>query len=350
MTEFESAIDNTILETPNIKDKSESENRLKLPSGINQIIGYIRLFISEEFNAGYFFTIGGFLILSLYLNYSLDFENSILESYSGQYIYNVYLIIFYAVPFYFSAITYAWFYKDKTHLKKAEFWIKSLLCFLILTFSETASFVYRPFLRSVIPELYYNFVYEFLSEAIQSILILLPVFLVWYIYDRKNNFLYGLEKKNLDVSIYIIMILIMMPFIIGASFQQSFLNYYPEYRPGKFEEMAGLSNWFTYPVFEFFYGMSFVSVEVLFRGLLILGLARVMGKGSVLCMVTIYCYLHFGKPLGEAIGSVFGGFILGVITYYSRSILGGIIVHLGIAWMMDLAAIVQHIFRGTLND
>lgn len=340
----------TTAENRSLKDKNESGYFLKLPLGISQIIGYLRQFLSEEFNAGYFFTIAGFLILSLYINYSLDFENSILESYSGQYIYNVYLIIFYAVPFYFSAIAYALFYKGKTHLRKAEFWIKSLICFLVLTFSETAVFVYRPIIQNAVPELYYNFVYELLSEAIHCTLMLLPIFLIWYLYDRKDNFLYGLEKKKLNLSIYFIMILIMLPFIISASFQQSFLNYYPEYRPGNSEAIVGLSNWFTYPTFEFFYGMTFISVEVLFRGFLILGLAKVLGRGSVMCMVTLYCYLHFGKPLGEAIGSVFGGFILGVITYYSRSILGGIIVHLGVAWMMDMAAIAQHIFRGTLND
>jgi hypothetical protein len=333
-----------------LKDKPDQGSFFKLPSGVSQISGYIRQFLAEEFNAGYFFTIAAFLILSLYINYSLDFENSILESYSGQYIYNVYLIIFYAVPFYFSAITYALFYNGKTYLKKPEFWIKSLICFLILTFSETAVYVYKPFIRTAIPEIYFNFVYEFLSEAIYCSLMLLPVFITWYLYDRKDSFLYGMEKKKLDLSIYFIMILIMLPFIVSASFQQSFLNYYPEYRPGASEEAAGLSNWFTYPVFEIFYGMSFISTEVLFRGFLILGLAKLMGRGSVMCMVTLYCYLHFGKPLGEAIGSVFGGFILGVITYYSRSILGGIIVHLGIAWMMDMAAIAQHIFRGTLNN
>lgn len=333
-----------------LKEKSESGYYSKLPSGINQILFFIRQFMAEEFNLAYFITIAGFLILSLYINYSLDFENSILESYAGQYIYNVYLVIFYAVPFYFSAITYALFYKGKNHLRKAEFWVKSLICFLALTFSETAVYVYKPLIKSITPVLYYNFVYEFLSEAISSMLMLIPIFLVWYIYDRKDNFLYGLQRKKLDLSIYYIMIAIMLPFVVSASFQQSFLNYYPEYRPGGAEVAAGLSNWFTYPVFEFFYGLSFISIEVLFRGLLILGIAKVMGRGSVLCMVSLYCFLHFGKPLGEAIGSIFGGFILGVITYYSRSILGGIVVHLGIAWMMDMAAIAQHLFRGTLHD
>jgi hypothetical protein len=43
----------------------------------------------------------------------------------------------------------------------------------------------------------------------------------------------------------------------------------------------------------------------------------------------------------ETVGSVFGGFALGVLAYKSRNIYGGIIVHLGVAWGMELAAFSQ---------
>ena len=58
-------------------------------------------------------------------------------------------------------------------------------------------------------------------------------------------------------------------------------------------------------------------------------------------MVVCYASLHFGKPLGETIGSIFGGYILGVLALQTRSIWGGIIVHVGVAWLMDLAALLQ---------
>jgi hypothetical protein len=60
--------------------------------------------------------------------------------------------------------------------------------------------------------------------------------------------------------------------------------------------------------------------------------------------------LHFGKPMGEAVSSIFGGFILGVIALYSRSILGGVIIHLGVAWLMEFTAWCQHIYKGTVFD
>jgi hypothetical protein len=48
--------------------------------------------------------------------------------------------------------------------------------------------------------------------------------------------------------------------------------------------------------------------------------------------------------MGELISSFFGGSLLGIIAYYSRSIVGGIIVHVGIAWMMELGAFISKYF------
>ena len=74
------------------------------------------------------------------------------------------------------------------------------------------------------------------------------------------------------------------------------------------------------------------------------GMAQILGKHAVIPMVTIYCFLHFGKPTGEAISSIFGGYILGVIALYTRSIWGGILIHIGVARMMEAAAYVAKQF------
>jgi membrane protease YdiL (CAAX protease family) len=89
------------------------------------------------------------------------------------------------------------------------------------------------------------------------------------------------------------------------------------------------------------YGYDFIPTELLFRGFMIIGMAHLLGRGALLPMVVCYATLHFGKPLGETIGSVFGGYILGVIALRSRSIWGGMFVHIGIAWAMELAAWIQ---------
>jgi hypothetical protein len=41
--------------------------------------------------------------------------------------------------------------------------------------------------------------------------------------------------------------------------------------------------------------------------------------------------------MGEAISSFWGGILLGILSYHTGSIRGGLTVHLGIAWMMEAA-------------
>ena len=104
----------------------------------------------------------------------------------------------------------------------------------------------------------------------------------------------------------------------------------------------GLSQTQMGVIYEFFYLADFTFTELVFRGVLVIGMARLIGKDAVLPMVAVYAFLHFGKPLGETIGSVFGGYILGVIALKSKNIVGGCIIHIGVAFLMDIAAYIQH--------
>ena len=278
-------------------------------------------------------------------NYSLDFENSILEKYAGQKIYNVYLFLFYSVPLLFLSLTYAYFYNRKSHLYSKSYWFTILFVILILIFSETSFYLYRDWLRSEIPIEVSHFISSFVTEFVSSSIIIIPILCYWYWVDRKNIPLYGFQKNSLELAPYLWLLLLMAPFILWASFQQDFLNYYPEYKPSLAENYLGWPYWATFGIHEIFYGMGFLSIEFLFRGFLVLAMIKYLDKGAVFIMVALYCYLHFGKPFGEAVGSIFGGTILGIITYYSRSIWGGLLIHLGIAYLMDLFAIMQHLLK-----
>jgi membrane protease YdiL (CAAX protease family) len=82
-------------------------------------------------------------------------------------------------------------------------------------------------------------------------------------------------------------------------------------------------------------------VELFFRGFLVIGMVSMIGKKAILPMAVLYCFVHFGKPFGEALSSFFGGYILGVLAYYTRNVFGGLIVHLGIAYLMEILAFGQ---------
>jgi membrane protease YdiL (CAAX protease family) len=54
-----------------------------------------------------------------------------------------------------------------------------------------------------------------------------------------------------------------------------------------------------------------------------------------------YLMLHFPKLWPESFGAILFGFFLGVLALLSRSIWGGVGVHVGIALTMDIAALLQ---------
>jgi hypothetical protein len=172
-----------------------------------------------------------------------------------------------------------------------------------------------------------------------------------YWYGTKNNktnavpspttSFYGLTTKNFDYKPYLLMLSLMLPLLIWASFQPSFLSLYPRYKVGSAEIYWQIPSWQTQLAYEITYIGQFFSLELFFRGFIVFVLARWVGGGSIWLMVTIYVLLHFGKPLPETIGSFFGGYILGVISFYTRSIFGGVLIHVGVALLMDLLAYSQ---------
>ena len=56
-------------------------------------------------------------------------------------------------------------------------------------------------------------------------------------------------------------------------------------------------------------------------------------------MVVPYCMVHFGKPVPEVVGAIFAGIILGTLALRTRSIWCGVLIHISVAWTMDLLAL-----------
>jgi len=159
------------------------------------------------------------------------------------------------------------------------------------------------------------------------------LWIVWIIFDKKYQPFYGFKTKGIDWKPYLLMLLIMVPLISLAATQKDFQEVYPKLQS---IEVTNKSWWYKL-LYELSYGSDFIGIELFFRGFLVLAFAKWAGKDAILPMALFYCTIHFGKPLGECISSYFGGMILGIVVYNTRSIFGGLIVHLGIAWMMELA-------------
>lgn len=308
---------------------------------MKKIWSYLVEYFKEDFNVKFYLVQAIFLSTCIFFNYKYNFENDILESYKRSIWHFIFTFIYYATPYYFTALTYSYFHSKANFIKSKIFWIVSLFAISTLTINE-CFYWHRVWLENtfnVFSEMW--FIRKCANNFVSFFLYLLPLFSYWFFVDRKKMSFYGLSRGRFEYKPYIVMMLFMFPLITMASFQDDFQQSYPIYKDFGVTEYWNIPKIYTIIIFEFFYGLDFVSVELFFRGFLILALAEVMGKGVIMPMVSLYCIIHFGKPMGEAISSIFGGAILGIIAYYSKSIYGGICIHLGVAFSMELAAFLQ---------
>jgi hypothetical protein len=155
----------------------------------------------------------------------------------------------------------------------------------------------------------------------------------------------GLTTRGFNPAPYFGLLLLTLPLIALASSQHDFLQVYPKVKNLAFLDAYARPAWPWKLLYELSYGLDFLGIELFFRGLLVIGLLRLVGTDAILPMAAFYCTIHFGKPLGECITSFFGGLILGVLAARTRTILGGLIVHLGLAWLMELGGWLGHIVR-----
>ena len=132
--------------------------------------------------------------------------------------------------------------------------------------------------------------------------------------------------------IYLTLFVAVLPAVIGASTTDSFRHTYPFYR------MANRSP-FDLWTWEAFYAAQFLSLEIFFRGFLLQGLRRAVGANAIFVMIVPYCMIHYGKPLPETLGAIGAGLILGTIAMRTRSIWGGVMIHVGVAMTMDVLAL-----------
>lgn len=310
---------------------------------MKKIWNFLKQHVQADGNPFYYGFVALFLTGCIYYNYRVDFEDSFLDYQEGftKFLYFFLTNLFaYLVP----VLAYAFFYRNRSFLSSPEFWVKSLVALALLSFDRCAFFIHD-FVYEVFHPRTYRWVSKISNNLLGIFTMILPLFVLYRIYDRDKKHLYGLAPEKFDVKPYFTMLAIMLPLLLAASFFPSFLNQYPMYETSQAHRYLNVPEWVTVAGYEIAYALNFVSIEFFFRGFLIIGMISVLGRGAVVPMACVYCFLHFGKPMGEAISSIFGGYILGVVAYETRGVWGGVIVHVGIAWLMELIAFIQKLFR-----
>ena len=145
---------------------------------------------------------------------------------------------------------------------------------------------------------------------------------------------YNVSFKNFPrhFLLYLAMFCVFFPVVILASRNPEFRHTYPFYR------MANRSQ-FDLWSWEALYAAQFISLEFFFRGFLLQGLRRAFGANAVFVMIVPYCMIHYGKPMPETFGAIGAGLLLGTLAMRTRSIWGGVLIHIGVATTMDVMAL-----------
>ncbi len=316
--------------------------------GFRKILNYFPTHWKYEKHWGYYLSVFFFIAISLAVNYfsltHTTLERAYIWKFSNQGWGVPAYFLFYGFPYFFVTFLYVAWHKQWHIFKSRDFWVRSLSMLVILSL-DAAWMLYRhaPEWASVPADQYFL---RKVTANLQSTLSTGFLVMLYYWWkDRKKGHAYGLRIKGFEAGPYWILLGLMAPIVLSASFLPDFIAYYPTL---KMKSMAGLTlmpEWAAYACYEFAYLSDFLWTELAFRGLLVIGMAETLGVGAVLPAAATYCYIHFAKPFGEAASSVFGGYILGVIALNSRNIWGGVMVHLGIAALMEIFALLQHFLR-----
>ena len=308
---------------------------------MKKLIGILKNYLTTRIPVGSIVLSFLLAALATSLQYTLRLKQAWLSDATEPY-FLLHAMLFYGIPLIvFLAI---WGLMQQGRLKFSP-------AFLILLFLAVFAFALRIGFKEHSTWVYHTFEnWDYGIRLTNTIILgpimcLLPIFW-WFFVDRKSEKrLYGLSLQGVSWKAYFLLLLMMIPLIAMASTQKDFIQYYPKVARLFSEEFP--MNLKQAGIYELFYGIDFVYIEFFFRGFLVIAFSRFLGPASIPFAALMYCTIHFGKPLGETISSWFGGMILGILVYETRSIAGGVVVHMGIAWLMELGGSIGRLIDGS---
>jgi membrane protease YdiL (CAAX protease family) len=165
--------------------------------------------------------------------------------------------------------------------------------------------------------------------------LVVPALATWgLLRGRLRDYGFAMRGVGQHLWIYVALYLAILPVVVIASYTRPFLDTYPFYKYAP-------RSWGDFFAWELMYGASFLALEFFFRGFLLFALKRTMGAYAIFVMIVPYCMIHFHKPVAEVCGAIFAGIILGTLAMATRSIWCGVLIHVSVAWTMDLLALLH---------
>jgi len=309
------------------------------------VYNIVKEYLQAHFNFKLYAATIIFTAVLLYFNFKYDIEDGHIDKFYKTPWHTILFFLYHGIPYYITLVFVYLFTDNKKFFSNKRFWLLSLLGLFILALDR--GFYHQIYFTKWISDRHsYRFISRIVNSLISLLVTVLPFYIIYKTLLKKElAHFYGFQNiSKVKLKPYWMMILLMIPLIWLASYQPDFLREYPRY-----QRSGGslILKYFHFPkyavvgIYELSYAFGFFIVELIFRGYFIFALTKYLGKDVVLPMAVTYCVLHFGKPLGEAISSFFGGFLLGTLALKTQNIYGGIVIHIGIALLMELFAFMQ---------
>ena len=152
--------------------------------------------------------------------------------------------------------------------------------------------------------------------------LLVPLAAGWLLF-RDKPWDYGIRVGRWKSSIILTVVCLaaMTLILYGVGKMPEFRSYYYEYA-------------IDWPELLLNYALYMFAWEFLFRGYMLFGLEKSIGKSAIFVQAIPFVLLHLGKPFLETLACIPGGFGFGYVAYRTRSFLPCFIIHLGVYVMM----------------
>jgi hypothetical protein len=111
----------------------------------------------------------------------------------------------------------------------------------------------------------------------------------------------------------------------GTDFQRQ----YPHYQPAA-------RDWMLFATYEALFLFYWIGWEYLWRGFVLFGTARTLGRYAIFVQAVPFAALHINKPVPEALLSVVGGIALGALVWRCRAFWIAVPIHAAQMLLLDL--------------
>jgi len=195
----------------------------------------------------------------------------------------------------------------QTYIKNRTLWGYDLNLIAVVSISTLV----------VVLQRYYPLNIDF-PRATELIYYLLIPLAAGFLLFRDKPWDYGIRIGRWRLAIIIIAVCLAAMALInyGVSKMPDFYRYYHR-------------NVIDWPKFLFDSALYMFTWEFVFRGYMLFGLEKSIGKNAIFVQTIPFVLLHIGKPFLETLACIPGGFIAGYIAYRTRSFLPCFVIHFG---------------------